>query len=325
MKLSDQGRAIVFPQARSAEVQSYQIAPLAADTIRIRTEFSAISQGTEIWAYVGKRPELRFPTVPGYLSVGRIEAIGENVRNLNIGQRVMANTSRLTDEFPETWMGAHVSHIVTDQVAVVPEGCDPAGAALAGMAAVSLRGIRMLEIGFGDVVAVTGQGLIGQFSAQLARLRGAIVVASDLHPKRLELSSADIKVNVGSEDIGTVLKHLRTDGIDAVIETTGRSALFGDCINWLKVESQLLLQGYYPDPVSFDFHPTHLKRPKVAITCGFDLTETAICLDLMARGKLDGAGLITHRLSIPEAPSVYSALAANDPDYLGVVFDWSHL
>jgi 3-hydroxyethyl bacteriochlorophyllide a dehydrogenase len=83
------------------------------------------------------------------------------------------------------------------------------------------------------------------------------------------------------------------------------------------------LQGYYPDPITFEFFPTHLKRPTVAITCGFDLDEVARCLDLMARGKLRYRELVTHPVPFGDAPGLYPRLAAADPDVLGVVFDWT--
>ncbi|MDQ2730240.1 MAG: theronine dehydrogenase, partial [Armatimonadota bacterium] len=63
-------RAIVFPAAQSIEVQDYEPPAMRPDEMRVRTEFSGVSQGTEIWALLDRRPELSFPTVPGYQSVG---------------------------------------------------------------------------------------------------------------------------------------------------------------------------------------------------------------------------------------------------------------
>jgi len=104
------GQALVFPEANRAEVQAYDVPELRLDEMRVRTEYSGVSQGTEMWAYAGKRPELKFPTVPGYQSVGVIEEIGPEVRGFTPGQRVLFLSSRLPDSLPPTWMGAHVSH-----------------------------------------------------------------------------------------------------------------------------------------------------------------------------------------------------------------------
>lgn len=326
-----QTQAIVFPAANQVEIQSYDLPQLRADEVLIRTEYSGISQGTEIWALTGERPELKFPTVPGYQSVGVVEKLGADASAFEIGQRVLFRSSRLPEHFSPTWMGAHVSHaIVTSQgdraPIVITENCDPIAATLAALPAVSLRGINMLNINIGDLVVVTGQGLIGQGSVQLARLRGATVVVADISTPRLELSrqnGADAIINVNEQNLGEAVRSIKPKGADIIIETTGRAEQFAPCINLLREQGQLLLQGWYPQPISFDFHQTHGKRPTIAITCGFDSNEVAQCLTLMSQNKLRFSELVTHRLPISEAPEIYRKMTNNAPDVLGVVFDWN--
>lgn len=322
--------AIVFPRAHEVEVQSFPVPEMRPDEISVRTEYSGISQGTEIWALTGKREELKFPTVPGYQSVGVIEDAGAD-SGFQVGERVLFSSSRLPASYPETWMGAHLSHAIVacegERAPLrVPESCDGAEASLAALPAVSLRGIEMLDIQIGDLVVVTGQGLIGQSSAQLARLRGATVVVSDIGTRRLELSakhSADVVVNVQEEDLQDMVRSIKPDGADVIIETTGRSEAFAPCIEMLRPLGQLLLQAWYPRPISFDFHQTHLKRPTIAVTCGHDGIGIAGCLDLLGRQKLHLRELTTHLLPFGEAPAIYANLLAGDPDVLGVIFDWS--
>lgn len=325
-------QAIVFLRAHAVEVQSFEVPAMRADEILVRTEYSGVSQGTEVWALTGQRAELTFPTVPGYQSVGIIEDAGKD-SGFEIGQRVMFSSSRLPASYPETWMGAHVSHAVVASRGeraplLVPDGCDLVAASLAALPAVSLRGLEMLDVNIGDLVVVTGQGLIGQSSAQLAKMRGATVVASDLSARRLELSaqnSADIVVNVKNEDLGAVVRAIKPEGADVVIETTGRSDAFAPCIEMLRPLGQLLLQAWYPRPISFDFDRTHGKRPTIAVTCGHDGIGIASCLDLLSRRKLRLRELTTHLLPFHEAPSLYPKLLEGEADILGVAFDWRQL
>lgn len=327
-------QAIVFPSANKVEIQTYEARQPSNGEVLVRTEYSGVSQGTEIWALTDRRPELKYPTVPGYQSVGRIEALGPGVSGYAPGQRVLFSTSRVPcPPFTETWMGGHVSHAIVPvgpdiHPAPVPEQTDPVAAATAYLPAVSLRGIRMIDIAIGDLVVVTGQGLIGQASAQLARLRGATVIATDVNATRLKISkqhSADIVVNVKEQNLGEVVRSIKPKGADVVIETTGRSDQFAPCIDLLRWEGQLLLQGYYPNPITFNFHDTHMKKPRVAVTCGCDAPDAAICMDLMRHGKLKQRELITHLVPVEQAPSLYAKMLANDPEILGVVFDWRHL
>lgn len=330
--MSMKAQAIVFPSKNEVDVQSYDVPAVNEGELRVRTEYSGVSQGTEIWALTGQRPELQFPTVPGYQSIGVIEEIN-GATNYQIGQRVMFATSRLPDEFPPTWMGAHVGQAILPERGgkaplILPENCDPIASALSALPAVSLRGLNMLNIKIGDLVVVTGQGLIGQGSAQLARLRGATVVVADMSAPRLWLSKqtgADYAVNVKEENLNEVVRGINPAGADVIIETTGRADQFAPCIELMRAQGQLLLQGWYPEPITFDFHATHGKRPTVAITCGFDSGETAQCLTLMSQDKLRFRELVTHLLPVSQAPQIYPQLAANTPDVLGVVFDWSQL
>jgi 2-desacetyl-2-hydroxyethyl bacteriochlorophyllide A dehydrogenase len=319
--------AIVFSAQETVQLQSYELPELAEDEILVRTQYSGVSSGTEIWAYEGLRKELSFPTVPGYQSVGNVVATGANVKGRRVGEQVHFITSRLPDVFPPTWMGAHVSHaIVKSGVTPVPPGTDLVAAAVAALPGVSLRGLKMVDVNIGDLVVVFGQGLIGQGSAQLARLRGATVVATDVAPLRLDLSrkfSADIVVDASKENVGDIVRSIKPAGADCVIETTGRSDMFAPAIDLLRWEGHLLLQGWYPNPITFDFNQTHGKKPRIAVTCGQD--DADIPLDLMARNKLHFRRLVTHVVSPEKAPEIYSRLAKRDPDILGVVFDWRQM
>jgi bacteriochlorophyllide a dehydrogenase len=320
-------KAIVFPEANKVEIQEFPLPALRADELLVKTEVSGVSQGTELWALTARRPELSFPTVPGYQGIGTVEAVGENVTNFTVGQRVFFTKSRTPKGTTPTWMGTHQSHafVTADKAIPLPEGADPIGAVLSALPAVSLRGHKMIDINLGDLVVVTGQGLIGQGSAQLAKLRGAIVVAADANPGRLALSqkySADVVVNVKEESLADVVKKIRPQGADAVIETTGRSDMFAPATSLLRPLGHLLLQGWYPDEMKFDFHVTHAKRPRIAVPCGFDLEEAATCLELMKWNKLRWRELATHVVSFEEAPSLYVRMLEGDPEILGVVFQW---
>ena len=320
-------QAIVFPEPNKVVIEEFPLPELRPGEMLVKTEVSGVSQGTELWALTARRPELGFPTIPGYQGVGTVEDVGEGVTQFAPGQRVMFIRSRVPEATTPTWMGTHMSHclVETGSAIALPDGADPVAAALAALPAVSLRGHKMIDINIGDLVVVMGQGLIGQGSAQLAKLRGAIVVASDANAGRLELSqkhSADVVVNAREENLADVVKKLRPRGADAVIETTGRSDMFAPATDLLRPLGHLLLQGWYPETLSFDFHVTHAKRPTIGVPCGFDLEDTATCLELMKWGKLHWRELATHVVSFKEAPGLYARMLEGDPEILGVVFRW---
>ena len=82
------------------------------------------------------------------------------------------------------------------------------------------------------------------------------------------------------------------------------------------------MQGWYPQPITFDFNRTHVKRPTIAITCSFDSGEVMECLHALQRGDLRFGSLISHNAPFTSAPALYGKMRQNDADVLGVVFDW---
>ncbi len=319
--------ALVMTDAMSMELQSYELPDLRPDEVLVRTEYSGVSQGTEVDAYRGARPELTFPTVTGYQSVGVVEEVGSAVKGFAVGDRVLFTTSRLPESFPFTWMAGHVSHALVPTAMrgpiKVPAEVDPVEAALTAMVAVGLGGIKQIRVGLGDVVLVSGQGLVGQASAQLARSSGAVVVTTDLSPTRVRLSaahSADVAVDLTTTDVDEVLRDLAPRGLDVVIETSGRADQFAPSINRLRTEGTLLLQGYYKQHIEIDFHPTHIKKPTIAAACGFG--DMRLALSLLRWRKVRFRELVTHLAAPAEAPELFARMEAGDPDILGVVFDW---
>lgn len=321
--------ALVITDRNVMEVRQHTVPELRDDEVLVRTEYSGVSQGTEVDAYRGARRELTFPTITGYQSVGVIEAAGPAARRFAVGDRVLFNTSRLPDEYPFTWMGSHVSHAVVSTTSrpplAVPADVDPVEAALTAMVAVSLGGIQQITVALGDVVHVSGQGLIGQASAQLARARGAFVIASDLSPMRREYSSrfsADVVVDPRNEDLDAVLREHAPQGVDIVIETSGRADQVAPGIERIKTGGTLLLQGYYRDRIDLDFHPTHIKKPSIVAACGFG--DLKLALTLLQRGRARFRGLVTHLRPPDEAPELFARMESADPEMLGVVFDWTN-
>ena len=319
--------AVVITEPKSMEVQTFELPALKADDLLIRTEYSGVSQGTEVDAYRGARPELTFPTVTGYQSVGVIEEIGSGVTGFDVGDRVLFTTSRLPNSYPFTWMAGHVSHAVASTSSrapiKLPDEVDPVEAALTAMVAVGLGGIQQIRVELGDVVLVSGQGLIGQASAQLARSRGAIVVTTDLSPTRVRLSSehsADVAVDLNTVDVDGVLRDLAPGGVDVVIETSGRADQFAPSIDRIRTQGTLLLQGYYKQHIDIDFHPTHIKKPTIAAACGFG--DMRLALALLRWHKIRFRDLVTHLAPPTDAPELFARMEAGDPDILGVVFDW---
>ena len=94
-------------------------------------------------------------------------------------------------------------------------------------------------------------------------------------PERVALSrqhSADLALLAPDEDLAAVVQAERPDGPDVAIDTTGIAAIFPRCLELIRREGRISMQGYYPDPIAIDFHPAHVKRATVVFPCAWDDT-----------------------------------------------------
>lgn len=337
--MSKQAPAVVFVEPNRVELWDMEIAEPGPLDVGIRTVFSGISQGTErlslsgLYNQMGENIPTFYPCSPGYQAAGVIDIVGEKVRDLKVGDLVFAQGTRFSDtswKYPGPCMASHAGYIVAhrDSVTPLPPDVDMAGASLYQMAAVSFHGTRLANISAGELVVVLGQGVIGQMSAQAARLKGARVITADIIPLRVELSgrySSDRAVNVAEENITDVVLTESLAGADVVIDTTGSARLVAQCVELVRREGRICLQGYYPEKVTFDFHSTHLKRLTVVFPCGWDNEEQTHLSEHLLAGRIKISPLITHRVPYREAAQAYKWIMEEPEQSLGIVLDWSKL
>jgi 2-desacetyl-2-hydroxyethyl bacteriochlorophyllide A dehydrogenase len=329
--------AVVFPEPKRVEIREMTVPEVGPDQVGIRTAFSGISQGTERWALTGRYGHYDvdysayFPCSPGYQAAGVVEQVGSQVTDIQEGDHVFTMGTHFVEpdhKYPGPCQASHSGYLVAaaSEVWKVAPEVDLTGASLFHMAGVARHGIRLTGVADGDLVAQIGLGMIGQMSAQAARRVGARVIATDLIPERVALAekhSADRAVDGNTESLEDVVREQKPEGADVAIDTTGVSSMFDRCLGLIREEGRIAMQGYYPDPISIDFHPTHLRRPLVSFPCGWDDQFNDVLADDMATGRIAIDPLITHRIPYTEAESAYELVVEHPERSMAMVFDWT--
>ena len=329
--------AVVFVEPKRMEIREMDLPEPGPQQIGIRTVYSGVSQGTERWALTGRYNHFDenvpafYPCSPGYQAAGVVDVVGSDVTDLSVGDHVFTMGTHFTDpdhKYPGPCQASHSGYLVVDAkeaTKVAPE-VDLGAASQYHVASVSRSGVRITKIQPGDLVVVIGLGMIGQMSAQAARRAGARVIATDLIPERCVAAaahSADRVVDGSAESLEDIVRDEAPDGPDVVIDTTGIASMFDRCRDLVRHEGKIMMQGYYPDLIEIDFHPTHITRATVTFPCGWDDQFNDELADDMATGKVTIEPLITHRIPFQKAQEAYDLVVDHPEASLGMVLDWA--
>ena len=336
-----QARRLVCKAIRQIEWETYEIPETPEPyQVVIKSACSLISAGTEISVYNGSHtgytlptppPWLKFPLGMGYALAGTVQAVGSEVEEWAVGDRVMVHAPH------GDWT---LCDVRTAIIRRLPAGVSMEEGALARMGGISLVGVRQGNVTLGETVVVLGLGLIGQFAAQLCRLAGARpVIGVDLIPNRVRIAAASgiHAINPSEADVAPVVKEM-TGGrmAEVVIEATGNPKVMPMALDLAAEGGRVVLLGSLRGEIEFDAYSTvhrkgisligaHDRLSAHPYTCRDPWTRQRnldLILTLFADGSLKSDGLISHRIQPDDIQEAYEMLIKRPRDFLGVLIEW---
>ena len=206
----------------------------AKDEVRIKVAYCGVC-GTDVHIYHGMMDKrVQMPQIIGHEMSGIIDAIGEEVTEFAVGEKI---TVRPLDNRGEKPSDKGFSHICEDlkfigidspgamqqywnvpafTVHKLSEHTDLKLAALTEPLAVACHDVRMAELKADETAVVLGAGPIGLLVAMVSKHKGANVIVSEVNPARIAMA----------ESLGfTVVNPASTNLVDFVKEkTVGRLA-----------------------------------------------------------------------------------------------------
>jgi NADPH:quinone reductase-like Zn-dependent oxidoreductase len=259
----------------SLEIVENDLRPPLTGKTRIKILATPVCQD-DIAVRVGNRPFLaKPPFVPGYSILGIVEAVGEGVTLVAVGDRVAALTN----------FGGHAEYIYLDEekLAHVPADLDPAEAVILILNyLVAFQTLhRVAQVKPNDKVLIIGaSGGVGTAFLQLGRLAG-LKMYGLASPSKHDILSAygAIPIDYHSQNFVEVIRQAEPGGLDFVFNGMGEE-YFRDGLAVLRVGGVLV---HYGAPQSF---------------ARFLLLIAELLLfNLMPNGKkIEGYG--THRLGV---------------------------
>jgi NADPH:quinone reductase-like Zn-dependent oxidoreductase len=199
------------------QVVENDLRPPTAGEVRIKILVTPVCRD-DVAVRVGNRPVLaKVPYVPGYSTLGVVDAIGEGVTGFAIGDRVAALTQ----------YGAYAEYIYLDEEKLVhvPPSLDPAEAAVLILNYLVAYQIlqRVIKLNRGETALVIGaSGGVGTAFLQLGTLAGLSMyglASPSKHAALCELGATPIDYR--AQDFVAVIRQAHPDGIDFVFNGMG--------------------------------------------------------------------------------------------------------
>jgi NADPH:quinone reductase-like Zn-dependent oxidoreductase len=253
------GRTVRILESGEVDCHSYPVAPLAGGSVRVRTERTAISPGTEL-TYIGRGatnlflhrrwdpalrlfvdgpPSVAYPIVFGYRAVGVVvESRSERVPE---GARVFGKWRHT--EFTTLDAADAKAQLVPDDLSL-DDALD-----LAQMLPIAINAVAFAEGRHAGAAAVVfGCGPIGLLTAQVAHATGATTVfAVDRLTTRLEIArSAGLEPVPAEGDVAARLKQAcGADGIQVAFECSGSAAALQEATRVVRRRGTVVALGFY--------------------------------------------------------------------------------
>ena len=309
--------AIVLEQPEHIAFTPLELTPPDAGDVVIDIEFSGISTGTEKLLWNGSMPSfpgMGYPLVPGYESVGRIVAAGpDSLRQ--VGERVFVPGARCYGEVRGLFGGA-ASRIVAAGSRVTPVseslGQEAVLLALAATAYHSVAGGgKRTPIVPPDLIV--GHGVLGRLLARMTVVAGfAPPTVWETNPRRAD-GALGYPVLTPEQDS-------RRD-YHAIYDVSGDSKILDQLIARLAPGGEVVLAGFYTDPIHFAFAPAFMREAQIRCAAEWQRPDLLAVKELAETGRLSLDGLITHHDDPMHADAAYRT-AFGDPDCLKMVLDW---
>ena len=321
------GRRVAFLDFEIAYLDSFEYLSPRSNEVEVAVRASTISPGTERAVLCGLPGARRsFPYYPGYSCSGEVAQVGSGISNFRSGDRVAGRIRHVSGESVGTAFLFHV-----------PDGVSFESASFIELGIITLQGIRKAGIVPGDIVAVLGQGLIGQLANRMARMAGAakvIAIAPSRNRAATALASGGatefIEMRLPSFDPTAVAADIVIEAVgtpDAIVTATrcarpgGRVVLLGSS-RGLSREVDL---GELVQRKSIELVGAHISDMPDAETSPGRHTyrqEGNLFLEMLRSGRLSVSDLVTWRAAPGDCNAVYEKLAKGGGEHVAIVFDW---
>jgi L-gulonate 5-dehydrogenase len=309
-------------------VGDWQTPEPGPDEVLVRIRAAGICAG-DVYIYLGKNPYANYPRIAGHELCGTIEKAGSNVSGIRKGMLVVvepfigcgkcyacrigksnccANLGLIGTNLP----GGYAEFVTAPvrNIHPVPQGLSPMMASFTEPLAISVQACRRGDVKRSEYVLVLGCGPIGMALIEVAKARGANVVATDISEERLEfaktLGASTLKADASL--LANVLEQTNGEGAAVVMEATGNPRAMEQTVELVASGGRIVIVGLVKKGVNISLPALDITRKEMTL---LGSRASVSCfpesLKLLASGKIQYPKVATQ-LKMWDAPAVFEKI-----------------
>ena len=309
--------------------------PVAPDDAVVRVEATGVC-GSDLHIFHG-RVKIEPGFTIGHEYVGTVVAAGDAVTRVAVGDRVLGcfqtacgtcffclrGEYHKCDESRTFGHGATLGNLQGTQAELalvpranltlrgIPDGVSSeVGLFVGDVLGTGYHSVRQTGLGPGDTAAVLGLGPVGLCAVQAARAAGAsLVLAIDTVPERLEMarSFGATPVHLTEEDPrGTVKSLTGGRGMDVCVDAVGHPDALETAIRLARKCGTVSAIGVYAERCEVHMGLVWIKALTLLSGHANVIAHADTVLGMVQAGLLDPTPLVTHRMTLGDAPEAYA-------------------
>ncbi len=329
-------KALVLKEYKKFAVEEVPTPGIAPDEVLVAVKACGIC-GSDVHGMDGSTGRRRPPIIMGHEASGVIAEIGTAVSGWKPGDRVtfdstiwcghcefcrrgqvnLCNNRRVLGVSCEEYRqhGAFAEFVAVPQRILyrLPDGLSFEHAALVEPFSIAFHAVRRTPITINDACVVVGAGMIGLALIQTLRVAGCgRIIAVDIAPDKLALAA-----KLGATDVMTPAERL-IDGADVAFEAVGVPATVDLAMQCVRKGGSVTLVGNVTPKVDLPLQMVVTRELTLFGSCASS-GEYPACLDMMARGAIQAAPLLSAQAPLSEGAAWFERLYRKEPGLLKVV------
>jgi 2-desacetyl-2-hydroxyethyl bacteriochlorophyllide A dehydrogenase len=281
--------------------------------------------GTDLHAFNGRQPLFSYPRVLGHELGVTVEAIGEGVTGVAVGDRcavepylncgrcIACRRGKTNCCESLRVLGVHVDGGMTERIVVPADKLHRSDKlsldqlALVETLGIGAHAVARAAIEPGEFALVIGAGPIGLGAIAFAKAAGAKVIVLDLDEKRLAFCREQMGIEWAIDSVGEDAGALRAicggDLPTAVFDATGNAQSMAGTFDLVAPGGRIAFIGLFIGEVSFDDPNFHRREITLLASRNALPSDFRHIISQLEAGKIDLDPWITDRAPLEAVPA----------------------